>query len=252
MSNISQIERDVEKIAEMIKDSTYLVVFTGAGISTESGLSDFRGKDGIWTRKEKGLPPKHGKHFDDVKPNKAHYAIKELQDMGLIKYLISQNVDNLHLESGIDSSLIAELHGNYKLMKCIECDARFTGVELKWDRELHGRGFRNEPHQANQPLCLECGGRVISSVVNFNDPMPEKEMKISKEHAAKCDLMLVIGSSLSVQPASNFPRKAKKNGTKLIIINIDPTSQDDLADIRVTYKVGDILPQIVEKLNKIL
>ena len=252
MSNISQIERDVEKIAEMIKDSTYLVVFTGAGISTESGLSDFRGKDGIWTRKEKGLPPKHGKHFDDVKPNKAHYAIKELQDMGLMKYLISQNVDNLHLESGIESSLIAELHGNYKLMKCIECDERFTSIELKWDRELHGRGFRTEPQQANQPVCLECGGRIISSVVNFNDPMPEKEMKLSKEHAAKCDLMLVIGSSLSVQPASNFPRKAKKKGTKLIIINIDQTPQDDIADITIKNKAGEILPQIVEKLKKIL
>ncbi|MHA1202359.1 MAG: SIR2 family NAD-dependent protein deacylase [Candidatus Heimdallarchaeaceae archaeon] len=252
MSDISQIEREVDLIAEMIKDSTYLVVFTGAGISTESGLSDFRGKDGIWTRKEKGLPPKHGKHFDEVKPNEAHYAIKELQDMKLMKFLISQNVDNLHLESGIEPSLIAELHGNYKLMKCIDCDARYTSVELRWDRELHGRGFRTEPQQANQPVCLECGGRIISSIVNFNDPMPEKEMKISKEHAVKCDLILVIGSSLSVQPASNFPRKAKKNEAKLIIINIDTTTQDDLADIRVTQKAGNILPQIVEKLKKLL
>ncbi len=252
MSNIPQIEREANKIAEMIKDSTYLVVFTGAGISTESGLSDFRGKDGIWTRKEKGLPPKHGKHFDEVKPNKAHYAIKELQDMKLMKYLISQNVDNLHIESGIDSSLISELHGNYKLMKCMDCDTRFTRVEVNWDRELHGRGFRTEAQQTNQPVCLECGGRIISSVVNFNDPMPEKEMKMSKEHAAKCDLMLVIGSSLSVQPASNFPRKAKKNRAKLIIINIDATPQDDLADIRVAHKAGKILPHIIEKLKKIL
>ncbi len=252
MDHISQIERDINKIAEMIKNSTYLVVFTGAGISTESGLSDYRGKDGIWTRKDKGLPPKYGKHFDEVKPNEAHYAIKELQDMGLMKFLISQNVDNLHLESGVDSSLIAELHGNYNLMKCIDCDTRYTRVEVKWDRELHGRGFRTEPQQANQPVCSKCEGRIISSVVNFNDPMPEKEMKISKEHAAKCDLMLVIGSSLSVQPASNFPRKAKKNGTKLIIINIDPTTQDDLADIVVANRAGKILPQVVEKLKKIL
>lgn len=252
MSKLSQIERDIDRIAEMIKISSYIVVFTGAGISTESGLSDFRGKDGIWTRKDKGLPPKHGKHFDEVNPNEAHYAIKELQDLGIMKFLISQNVDNLHLESGIDSSLIAELHGNYKLMKCIECDERFSRVEVKWDRELHGRGYRTEPQQANHPVCLECGGRIISAVVNFNDPMPETEMKISKEHAAKCDLMLVIGSSLSVQPASNFPRKAKKNGAQLIIINIDSTPQDDLADIRVTHKAGDILPKIVEKLKVIM
>ncbi|MBY9002183.1 MAG: hypothetical protein KGD64_14785, partial [Candidatus Heimdallarchaeota archaeon] len=141
MKLITQIEDEINQIAKMIKNSNYLIVFTGAGVSTESGIADFRGKDGIWTRRDKGLAPKQGKHFDDVEPNKAHFAIKELQDLGIMKFLISQNVDNLHLKSGIKPDLIAELHGNYTLMKCLECDERYSRNEIQWDRELHGRGY---------------------------------------------------------------------------------------------------------------
>ncbi|MBY9001799.1 MAG: hypothetical protein KGD64_12850, partial [Candidatus Heimdallarchaeota archaeon] len=111
-------------------------------------------------------------------------------------------------------------------------------------------GYRTEPQEANQPVCEKCRGRIISSVVNFNDPMPEKEMKLSKYQTEKCDLMLVIGSSLSVQPASNFPRKAKKNGAKVIIINIDTTVQDDSADLKSVNKAGEILPRVIEKLKE--
>ncbi|TET74475.1 MAG: hypothetical protein E3J43_09785, partial [Candidatus Heimdallarchaeota archaeon] len=135
MKKIPFTEKDVNDIVKMINESNYVVAFTGAGISTESGLSDFRGKDGIWTRKEKGLPPKRGKHFDEVKPNAGHLALVALQDMGVLKFLISQNVDNLHLKSGIKPELIAELHGNYMFMRCIECDTRYKREEIGWDRE---------------------------------------------------------------------------------------------------------------------
>lgn len=241
-------EKDVDDIVQMIKESNYLVAFTGAGISTESGLADFRGKDGIWTRKEKGLPPKKGKHFDEVKPNAGHLALVALQDMGVLKFLISQNVDNLHLKSGIKPELIAELHGNYMYKKCIECDTRYKREEIGWDQEIHGRGFRTEKQLDNQPVCPKCNGRIISSVINFNDPMPEKEMAISKKHTQKCDLMLVVGSSLSVFPAAGLPRKAQKNGVKLIIINIDPTPLDEKADIKLEVSAGEILSKVVAKL----
>ena len=244
-----KIEEDAKLVASLINQSKYLVVFTGAGISTESGLSDFRGKNGIWTRRDKGLPPIRGKHFDEVKPNKAHLAIKQLQDMGILKFLISQNVDNLHLASGIDPKLIAELHGNYTLMKCLDCDSRFSRTKIGWNREIHGRGFRTEQPIENQPVCPNCKGRIISSVVNFNDPMPDKEMKLSKEHVSKCDLMIVVGSSLSVQPASNLPRKAKRNGAKVVIINIDPTNQDESVDLKLDYKAGEFLPSVIDQLN---
>ena len=249
MKKIPFTEKDVNDIVQMINESNYVVAFTGAGISTESGLADFRGKNGIWTRKEKGLPPKRGKHFDEVKPNAGHLALVALQDMGVLKFLISQNVDNLHLKSGIKPELIAELHGNYMFMKCIECDTRYKREEIGWDREIHGRGFRTEKQLDNQPVCPKCSGRIISSVINFNDPMPDKELAISKKHAQKCDLMLVVGSSLSVFPATGLPRKAQKNGAKLIIINIDSTPLDDVADIKLGIKAGPILTEVVNKIK---
>ena len=241
VKKISFTEKDVNDIVQMMKEAKYIVAFTGAGISTESGLSDFRGKDGIWTRKEKGLPPKRGKHFDEVKPNTGHLAFVALQEMGILKFLISQNVDNLHLKSGIKPEMLAELHGNYMFMKCIECDSRFKREDIGWDT----------PFQPGPPsVCLECQGRIISSVVNFNDPMPDQEMTISKKHTEKCDLMLVVGSSLSVFPAAGLPRKAQRNGVKLIIINIDSTPLDEKADIKLEVSAGEILSQVVAKLQE--
>ncbi len=228
------------------------MVFTGAGISTESGLSDFRGKDGIWTRRDKGLPPKKSKHFDEVEPNSAHLALVELQNMGIMKFLISQNVDNLHLKSGIKPEMLAELHGNYTLMKCLDCDSRFGRNEIGWNREVHGRGSRSESEALGQPVCKICQGRIISSVVNFNEPMPDKEVSISKEHSANCDLMLVIGSSLSVFPAAHLPKLAKQNGAKLIILNIDPTGLDSIADIKLGVKAGEFLSLVVNEIKRLL
>ena len=252
MKKISFTEDDVKTIAKYIFESQYLVILTGAGISTESGLSDFRGKDGIWTRRDKGLPPKKSKHFDEVDPNTAHLALVELQNIGKMKFLISQNVDNLHLKSGIKPELLAELHGNYTIMKCLECDSRFSREEIGWNRDIHGRGSRSESELLNQPVCKHCQGRIISSVVNFNEPMPDMEVSVSKKHTANCDLMLVIGSSLSVFPAAHLPKLAKQNGAKLIILNYDPTGLDSIADIKLEVKAGEFLPLVVKEVKTLL
>ena len=172
--------------------------------------------------------------------------------MGIMKYLISQNVDNLHLKSGIKPELLAELHGNYTLMKCVDCDSRFSRTEIGWSRELHGRGSRSESVKKDQPVCKNCQGRIISSVVNFNEPMPDMEVSVSKEHSANCDLMLVIGSSLSVFPAAHLPKIAKQNGSKLIILNIDPTGLDSIADIKLRVKVGEFLSLLVKEVKTLL
>lgn len=247
MERITSLEKQAELVAQWIQESKYLVVFTGAGISTESGLADFRGKDGLWTRRDKGLPPPKSKNFDEVEPNAAHKAIFKLQEMGIMKFLISQNVDNLHIRSGIRPEMIAELHGNYMIMKCIDCDVRFTREEIGWNREIHGRGARTEAPRNNQPKCPYCEGRIISSVVNFNDPMPIVETEDSKRHALMCDLMLVIGSSLSVFPAANYPKIAKTNGARLVIVNIDPTGLDHLADLKINEKAGIFMAAMMEK-----
>ena len=244
---------DVTRVAEAIASSEYLVGFTGAGISTESGLPDYRGPEGVWTLRDKGLKPKLPKKpISQIEPNPSHYAFVELYKMGLLKFLISQNVDNLHLKSGIPSELLAELHGNSSLMKCLDCDTRFEKQEIDWNDQIHGRGYRTEKPRMNQPKCPHCQGRVISSVINFNDPMPEKEMREAEKHSRLCDVMLAVGSTLSVVPAANFPIIAKSEGASLIIINMGKTELDSMADIRISAKSGEFLPLIINHVKPTL
>ena len=243
---------DVELVAKIIADSNYLVGFTGAGVSTESGLPDYRGPEGVWTLRDKGLQPKlPTKPISEIAPNAGHLAFVDLYELGILKYLISQNVDNLHLKSGIPSDILAELHGNHALMKCLDCDARFSKQEIGWDELIHGKGYRTERPRSNQPKCPHCEGRIISSIVNFNDPMPEKEIVESENQSRKCDVMLVVGSSLSVYPAAELPVIAKKSAATLIIVNKGETQLDNLADVRIEAKSGEFLPQVVEKIKKI-
>nr|MDO8082913.1 Sir2 family NAD-dependent protein deacetylase [Candidatus Freyarchaeota archaeon] len=243
-------EKDVERVAELIRNASYLVVFTGAGISTESGLPDYRGPEGVWTLRDKGLKPKlPTKPWDQIEPNAGHYALVELYNMGLLKYLISQNVDNLHIKSGIPQEILAELHGNHTLMKCLSCDVRFSKEEIEWNDLLFGNGYRTQKPLPNQPACPQCSGRIISSVVNFGDPMPEREIAESSKQSQKCDVMMVVGSSLSVSPANQFPLIAKGRGAKIIIINMGETQLEEIADIRIYAKSGDFLSKVLEKIK---
>jgi len=243
----------IEALARLIKASKRIVIFTGAGISTDSGLPDYRGPDGVWTRRDKGLPPPRWKvHPDDVRPNASHMAIVELLDLGKLDFLISQNVDGLHLVSGIDPDRIAELHGNGDLMKCYICDRRFTKDEVGWDEEKWGKGYRTSLPVKGQPCCPDCGGRIISSVINFGDPMPEKEMWLAEAHSKRCDLFIVLGSSLVVQPAANMPVYACKAGAKLVIVNQGETPCDKLARLRFHEGIVEVLPPAVERVKALM
>ena len=243
-----KFEKQVNDVGNAILNSKYLVAFTGAGISTESGISDFRGPNGVWTRRDKGLPPiRSTKKWSEIKPNPGHNALVTFQQRGLLKYLISQNTDNLHLTSGFPSNLLAELHGNGTLLKCLKCDERYHKNEVGWNDTIHGKGYRKNTPRTNQPPCPKCNDRLISSIVNFSDPMPEKEMKASEIHTTRCDTFLVIGSSLVVTPAADFPVIAKRNGARLIIINIGDTPLDSIADIRVEEKTGVFLAAVEKK-----
>jgi NAD-dependent deacetylase len=240
------LSQRINTAARWIGESKYLVVFSGAGISTESGIPDFRGPNGVWTRRDKGLPPPVVKKpMSEVKPNKGHYAIVELQNMGLLKFLISQNVDNLHLKSGISYKLIAEFHGNAALMRCLSCDKRFAKKKI-WDEQKWGKGYRTSRVIPGQPKCPACGGRIISSVVNFGDPIPKKEIKLSTYHCKRADVFLVVGSSLRVTPAADMPVIAKSNKARLIIINKMKTPLDNMADLRFDESAGMVLSKIVE------
>ena len=246
-------DKKIEQVAQIIAKSKHLVVFTGAGISTESGLPDFRGPDGVWTRRDKGLPPpKSTKPWSEVDPNKAHMAVVELQNMGIMKYLISQNVDSLHIKSGIKLKMIAELHGNTTLMRCLACDSRMTFAEAKWDKNIWGTGYRTNKVFRDQPKCPKCSGRIINSIVNFGDNLPERELEEAFEHSEKCDVFIVIGSSLVVTPAANMPQVALKNKAKLIILNKGKTPFDELADVRIWDKAGEFLPKVITRVKELL
>ncbi len=223
------LEDRIQTLAEWMAQARRLVVFTGAGISTDSGLPDFRGPDGVWTRRDKGLPPKDEKlDWTKMNPNVAHHAIVELQRMGRLDFLISQNIDNLHLASGIQPDSLAELHGNLARLRCLVCERTYP--------------------KSDPPDRCECGGSFKSSVVDFGDSLPTKDLTESFQHAQRCDLFIVIGSSLVVTPAATIPAVAHEAGAKLVIINQGETPLDAIADLRFEEGIAEVFPVAVAKL----
>lgn len=245
----------IDAISEMIVQSKRVVVFTGAGISTESGISDFRSPGGIWDKfdpdeftyqKFLSSETSREKYWEfsksswptiaEAKPNRGHHAIAELHNMGKLDCVITQNIDNLHQESGIPEDKVIELHGTMKWVICLECGKKYPRQEIQ-SRVESGEKV---------PRCDTCNGIVKPATISFGQPMPEKETREAQTRSAKCDLLLVAGSSLVVYPAAQIPLIAKDNGAKLIIINLTPTPHDHYADIIIHEKTGETLSQIVE------
>ncbi len=227
----SDLAGRIKTLAQWMFEAKHLVVFTGAGISTESGLPDFRGPDGIWTRQAKGLPTK-ARHFDSAEPNTGHIAIVELQKLGKLSFLISQNVDNLHLRSGIRPDLLAELHGNVTRLRCTRCE---TEVDKSAGRDR-----------------CSCGGKLVSSVVNFGQPLPRKALADSYWHSENSDLFIVAGSSLVVTPAADMPKVTLESGARLVIINQGETPLDRVVHLRFWEGIGEVLPPAVAQLKKFM
>jgi NAD-dependent SIR2 family protein deacetylase len=225
------LDNRIDTLAQWMFEAKHLVVFTGAGISTESGLPDFRGPDGIWTRQAKGLPTER-RDFSSAEPNAGHLAIVELQKLGKLSFLISQNVDNIHLRSGIHPDLLAELHGNIAKLRCSRCDAQV-------DRST------------NVDRC-SCGGRLASSVVNFGQSLPRKELADSFWHSRNCELFIAVGSSLVVTPAADMPKVALQSGARLVIINQGETPFDRLCHLRFEERIGEVLPPAANRLKQLM
>lgn len=247
------MQQHIETIAQWIIEADHVVAFTGAGISTDSGIPDFRGPQGVWTRRDAGLPPpKWRVSPGQIKPNRSHLALVELQNIGKLQFLITQNTDNLHRQSGISAEILAELHGNGQLVRCLSCDRQFTRQEVGWDVNRFGPGYRTQKPVRGQPSCPECGGRLISSVVNFGDPMPEKELNLAAAHALESDLMLVLGSSLVVNPAASLVGLAIKEGARVVLINQGETPYDDVVTLRIWTGIGEVIPPAVERVKQVL
>jgi NAD-dependent deacetylase len=246
-----RLERHIGTIARWSTGSEHMVAFTGAGISTDSGIPDFRGPEGVWTRRDAGLPaPRWRVPPGEVAPNASHLSLFELQRLGKLRFLITQNTDNLHRRSGLNPEFLAELHGNGQLLRCLDCYRLYTRQEVGWDRGRWGPAYRTQKPVPGQPECADCGGRLISSVVNFGDPLPETELMLADHHARRCDLMLVLGSSLMVQPAASLVGLALRSGARVVLVNRGKTPYDRAATLRVWRGIGEVIPPAVERVRE--
>lgn len=252
------MEAQINKIAEMIATSNRIVIFTGAGISTESGIPDFRGPQGLWTkvdpddytidkflgseetRRKVWKNLREGGLMSDVQPNRAHYALAELEKMGKLSSVVTQNVDNLHQKAGNSPHLIYELHGNMQRIVCIQCHKRYP-------IDIAKKGVPSPDYILS---CESCHGILKPDVVFFGEMLPQTVLARATQEASTCDFLLVIGSSLFVYPAAYLPLYAKRAGAKIAIINMGETQQDDIADVRIDAPAGETMSRILEKVKE--
>jgi NAD-dependent deacetylase len=242
----------IDKLRSIIDASRRAVVFTGAGISTESGIPDFRSPGGLWSRfqpidfsdflrsEEMRVESWRRKIAVDetiagAQPNRGHRAIADLVQRGKVSSVITQNIDGLHQRSGIPEQQIIELHGNGTYAACLSCRKRFELAPI----------FVAFKANNEAPLCDSCGGFVKSATISFGQPMPIDAMRRAQQEAEQCDLFIAIGSSLVVYPAAGFPIVAKRGGANLVIINRDPTDLDSISDLVVNFEIGPTLGQVV-------
>jgi len=281
------MEELIKRAAEDLINSKYPIALTGAGISTESGIPDFRGPSGIWTkdpeaerrayqtyerflRDPKGywegrLSPDNpfrdlSATIEKAKPNPGHYALAELEKMGILKCIITQNVDGLHQKAGSEN--VIEYHGSILKLRCISCGLRIDRDEIDLE-ELRIQ-------DRLPPTCKRCGAALKSDTVSFREPIPTEVFTKSRDIAWKCDLMLICGTSAVVYPFAELPRLAKQRrieresktpsglflvelvpATKIIEINAEPTvlTKEEISDYLIQGKTGEILPQIVKEIK---
>jgi len=236
----------------MVERARRVAIFTGAGISTESGIPDFRSPGGVWGRMspiyfqefvaseekrreawERAFAGRAG--WTGREPNAGHYACARLVAAGKAQAVITQNVDNLHQAAGVPADRVIELHGNASYATCLECGLRHELADLKALYQATG----------DLPACRECSGVVKTATISFGQPRPEAAMARAEVEAMSCDLFLVLGSSLAVHPANGYPLLARQNGAALVIVNRDPTYYDDEADLVLHDEIGPTMSEVV-------
>lgn len=251
----------IEQVAGLILNAKRIVIFVGAGLSTESGIPDFRSPGGVWDKydpedfyfqnflsseasREKywQMATEMYEAMRDAKPNQAHLAVAELEKLGKLDCLITQNIDGLHFKAGNSPEKVLELHGTAMFVTCLSCNKRYERDAIQ------GRIAKGE----KAPRCDECAGLLKPATISFGQSMPERETREAYEQSSTCDLFIVIGSSLVVQPAANMPVVAHRNGAKLVIVNRDETACDDIADIMIRDQAGPVMSSVLEGVRKAL
>ncbi len=249
-------EQDIDELARLVQQASRIAIFTGAGISTECGVPDFRSPGGFWTRNRpiefKDFMASEERRLEawrrflqiratlkDVQPGRGHRFSAELVNQGRALGIITQNIDGLHFCGGIDPAKIIELHGNATYAACLSCGLRH---EIAWVEEEIERTGR-------PPHCHACGGIVKSATISFGQPMPDLQMAEARAMTLNADLFIAMGSSLGVYPAAGMPVLAKRNRARLVIINREPTGLDGLADLAIHADIGDTLTELRSRLS---
>lgn len=250
------MDADVVRAANLLGDAHQILVFTGAGVSTESGIPDFRGPSGVWRKvdpaeftidryvsspetRRRSWQMRQGSGILEASPNRAHEAIVQLWNRGQLAGCVTQNIDGLHQSAGLPAEAVVELHGNAHHSHCLTCGSSWPTAEIV-DRVESGD---TDPH-------CECGGIIKVAVISFGEAMPRPAMERAYEMVDGCDAVVAAGSTLSVYPAASIPIQAKRRGVPYVIVNQGPTDQDLEADMRVEGSVGEVLPELVAALNE--
>jgi len=249
------MDRLVARAADLIAGSPPLVVFTGAGVSTESGIPDFRSAGGLWARYdpdefsfENFVRSEEGRRrywtvgrelyaaVRSARPNAAHHAIVRFDRLGLLDCVITQNIDNLHQRAGTPADKVVELHGNATRVRCLGCGDSYSRDEIQQRLEAGER----------VPGCERCGGILKPQTVLFGEPMPPDETRLAEKRSRTAGTFVVVGSSLVVYPAASMPVYAKQSGARLVIVNLTPTPLDSVADVVIPGQAGQVMAQLVE------
>ena len=253
----SEMMEEIERLAQLIIESKKVIVFTGAGVSTESGIPDFRGPGGIWSRydpedftiqkflsgpaarktiwkmsAESGL-------LTEAEPNPAHYAIAELYQLSKLDCVITQNIDNLHQKAGVPEDKVFELHGNMRWVVCLSCRRRFPMPEV----------LQKIKEGIEVPDCPDCQGILKPGAVLFGEALPEETLWEATRRSQNCDLFIVIGSTLVIYPAAYMPTYAREAGARLAIVNLTPTPLDHYATVVIQGGAGEIMSRVMERVR---
>ena len=253
-ANHSSVDEAVEAARQLVAAAARITALTGAGISTDSGIPDFRGPNGVWTKNpeaEKTATLQHYLSSTEIRkqrwqalldspyrgksPNPGHFAFVELERQGKLHTLITQNVDGLHLDAGLDPARLVEIHGTTSKVRCMECPDE-APIEKALERVRAGE---------EDPSCRSCGGILKSATISFGQQLVSDDLERSDLAARECDLMLAVGTSLAVYPIAHVVPIAKQSGAKVVIVNAEPTEMDSLADVIVSASISEVLPTIV-------
>uniref|UniRef100_A0A1B6CB19 protein acetyllysine N-acetyltransferase n=2 Tax=Clastoptera arizonana TaxID=38151 RepID=A0A1B6CB19_9HEMI len=245
--SIKDIEVKLSLLAEWLTKSNHVVVHTGAGISTSAGIPDFRGPKGVWTLEAKGMKPDMNISFNDAIPTKTHMALAKLIKTGKIHYIVSQNIDGLHLRSGVPRKCLSELHGNMFIEQCNQCSRQYV---MNSATTSVGQKCLEKACPSVKPGGRLCRGRMHDTILDWENNLPEKDLGLADFHSCVADLSICLGTTMQIIPSGNLPLNTKKyNNGKLVICNLQPTKHDKKADLLIHTYVDDVMDMLMGKLG---